>query len=193
MGLNLTPKQRNSLMDRGIFPVTGEVSLSITRELFSWIVSNRPMKKKFTILINSSGGKPAGVHEFHAVTNTLGRDVRLRGIAFGECGSAAFGLLQCCDIRFAVDGCAFFIHNMTTSPRIDCRQYNPETVTALVEQTRRDEDELIALQCRRIGMERKTWNEIAMGGSGELLRPIYCAQARKLNFVDRVIPRFPVF
>mgnify|MGYP000678146385 CR=1 FL=1 len=83
----------------------------------------------------------------------------------GECGSAALALFQCGDVRTAVQGCAFFIHNLKYLPEIDCEQYDEDQLGAEIRNMKLLHDELVTYQSDRCGMRKSDWLELARAGS----------------------------
>ena len=119
------------------------------------------------------------------------RKIHLRGVAIGECGSAALALLQCCDVRYAVAGCAFFIHNMTSTYTYTDGDHDLEKFMARVKTTEDLHNELIRMQCQRSNIKEETWRELANLGS-KINHPIMADEALELGLIDRIIPRYPI-
>jgi ATP-dependent protease ClpP protease subunit len=188
----ISKKARERLMKDGKFLIT-KVNFETIEELAAWIVESRPERKEFTVVISSPGGSPAAAHSFASFVRTLGKDVKLTGVAFSECGSAALALLQCLHVRIAVEQCGFFIHRlhaeMDASPHsTSTRQYKEE-----VENSRRLEREMVRLQCARSGMSVAAWNKLADLGQRVKSRPLFPAEALKLGLVDKVVQEYPLF
>ncbi len=186
------PKIKKELLAKGIYLLTGEVSLTTTRKIFDWILSNRPDKKEFTIAIHSSGGSPGAVQEFYSLKRTLATDVKLTSVAFGECGSAALALYLACDKRIAVEGCSFWIHNLTNRTNMDCENTTVEEIQVTLQSSRDSHDELIRAQCKQSGITQKTWRKLAKRGSRHHY-PIYCNEAKKLGIVTQIVDKYSLF
>lgn len=182
---------REDLIKRGIFLVTNEVNFGVTHDILSWVANNRPKRKVFTLVIYSSGGSPSSVLEFYALKNAWSKQIRLRGVAIGECGSAALALLQCCDVRYAVAGCSFFVHNMSSKYEYTDGDHDPDKFMAEVKSVKDLHDQLIKIQCQRIGISENEWRELADLGS-KIHRPIMTDKALRLGLIDRIIRKYPL-
>lgn len=193
MSFFIADNVRKKLYARGIFPVVGKIDFEVLESLLDFVLRNREEKKPITVLINSSGGNPTPVQHFRSLLNVVGSDVKLRGVAFGECGSSALALLQCCTVRYGIEGCGFFIHNMQFMPKLDCALFDEELFRDEFERTKKLEAEMIDLQCRRSGISEEEWRNLARLGSKMSGRAIFCTEAKELGLIDRVRRRFPVF
>lgn len=183
---------RERLIKNGQFLVTN-VDDETLGQLAKWIIDSRPTKKEFAIVICSSGGSPTIVVNFASFVGTLGKEVKLTGVAFGECGSAALALLQCCHDRIAVKHCGFFIHhlhsNFNTSPhKVSLNRLKEEIADSL-----NLEQEIVRMQCTRTGMSVAAWNRLADRGETIKGRAIYPADARKLGLIDKIVDQYTVF
>lgn len=187
----LTDEVRGRLYDKGFFPIT-DVSFETIATLTDWILSNRPNKREFTILISSSGGSPGAVIRFASFLGTLDREVKIKGVAFDECGSAALALLQCCHERVSVKHCAFFIHHVQTRIKSNCQSPDMREIRRELKSSRRLEKELVRIQTKRTGMSRRKWMRLADEGEHGCA-PILTKRALKLGLIDEVVESFPVF
>ncbi len=108
MKIQIPANKKIELANKGMFLIT-EVTYETIERLCSDILEYTSEKNdvEATLLINSSGGDPGGTICFKDFRNTLRKDIKINGIAFSECGSAAFALLQCCDKRQALRNCGF--------------------------------------------------------------------------------------
>ncbi len=192
MPLDVSENVRERLFSKGIFLIT-DVSFQTIGQLTSWILNNRPKKKEFTILINSSGGSPEAVVRFASFLCTLEEEVRITGVAFDICGSAALALLQCCHNRIAVKHCAFFIHHIQTRVKLNCQEPDMEKVKLELASSRMVEDELIEIQCKKSGMTRRQWIKLADHGEQDADTPILTKKALELGLVDKIVKKFPAF
>ncbi len=192
MSFVVPQKTVEGLFAKGKFLIT-DVTFETIQSLVSWIVENRPAKKEFTILINSSGGSPKSVLYLASVLGTLSVEVKLRGVAFGECGSAALALLQCCHERIAVKHCGFFIHHIETTLEVNCQDHGLRQAKASLEHSRSLEDDLVRLQCKRSGMSRAAWMKLADRGAGLPGRAILPREAHALGLVDKIVEQYPIF
>jgi ATP-dependent protease ClpP protease subunit len=189
---NVSEKQKDALYRRGHFLIT-EVTHEAIRLLMGWILQHRPEKKRFTLLINSSGGSPGAVLRFASFLGTLPDDVQIDGVTFDECGSAALALLQCCHERIAVRYSAFFIHHVHAGLNLRADQLTLRRIREEVLDLRSTEDALIQLQCARTGLSRQKWLKLADRGELVSPRPIHCREALRLGLIDRVVGRYPLF
>lgn len=183
---------RERLIKNGQFLVTN-VDHETLGQLAKWIIDGRPSKKEFIVVICSSGGSPTMVVNFASFAGTLGKEVKLTGVAFGECGSAALALLQCCHERIAVKHCGFFIHhvhsNFNTSPhKVSLKRLKEEIADGL-----HLEQEIVRMQCKRAGMSVAAWNRLADRGETVKGRAIYPADAHKLGLIDRIVDYYAIF
>ncbi len=183
---------REWLIAKGQFLITN-VDHETLGQLAKWIIDGRPAKKEFVIVICSSGGSPTMVVNFASFVGTLGKEVKLTGVAFGECGSAALALLQCCHERIAVRHCGFFIHhvnsNFNTSPHgVSLKRLKEEIADGLDL-----EQEIVRMQCKRTGMSIAAWNRLADRGERVKGRSIYPVDARKLGLIDKIVDHYAIF
>ena len=186
----MDPEELNGQLNkRGVFLVTS-VTHDVIEKISGWIVKN-PDKKKFTLLIKSSGGSPSAIIRFASELRLLKKNVVIEGVAVDECGSAALALLQCCTKRKAVKHTSFFIHHIQLKISINCFNPNRKSLEAEIDNLKRLEDELIDLQCKRSGLSRKKWVERADYGENNPHTPIFTSEALKLGLIDEVIDSFP--
>ncbi|MFC1594941.1 ATP-dependent Clp protease proteolytic subunit [Patescibacteria group bacterium] len=183
---------RKKLYAKGIFLIT-DINFKIIDELARWILSNRPQKNKFTILINSSGGSPAAVIGFASFLCTLEENVEITGVVFNVCGSAALALLQCCHTRIAVKHCTFFVHHIHTKEELNCRKTDLKKIKITLATSYEVEEEIVEIQCKRIGMTKKQWMALADDGEHNTDRPIFTKRALKLGLVDKIVSHFSCF
>ncbi len=194
--LKIVPDElRARLLSKDKFLVS-TVDVSTINAIEEWILRNRVgenQKTKFTLVINSSGGSPGLVVYFASFLRTLSEEVKIKGVAFGECGSAALALLQCCDERVGVKHCGFFIHNINHTLKLSCQTYSLQTVGERLEASKRLEDELTALQSKRCGMSKQKWKKLAKNGEENHGLIILSDEAKKLGLVDKIIDKYPIF
>jgi len=184
-------EHKKRLLDEGIFPVL-KIDNETISELKDWIVTNRPERKKFTILINSTGGCPTQVVRFASLISILGKEVEITGVALDTCGSAALALLQCCHKRVAVVHTGFFIHHIQTRIRISCHSKELQKIfDDEIESSRLLEEEIVKLQCKKTGLSRDKWMKLADYGEKDMDTPIFTDQALKLGLVDEVVDSYP--
>ena len=192
MRFSVTPAKHQELIGKGIYLVVNVDSETINA-LISWIVSNRPEKQEFTILINSPGGTPALVLYFASFLATLAPEVKIKGVTFGECGSAALALLQCCHERVAVRDCGFFVHHINTEFVVNCQKKDRKFLERVLAESRLLEEELVRLQSKRTGMSRRAWMKLADEGEEIRGRAILSSRALTLGLVDKIIEEYPIF
>ena len=183
---------RDKLFAKGYFLVT-DVTHENIRTLMNFIVENRPQKNEFTIVISSSGGSSSAVIYFASFLSTLSADVKLKGVAFGECGSAALALLQCCHERVGVKHCGFFIHHIKSKFQYTAYSNGSKRFRADLKRVRLLEEELVALQCARSGISRKIWMKLADAGEADPGSEILPKKALKLGLIDRIEDHCPIF
>lgn len=192
MSFPITKEVREKLLSDGYFIIT-EVNFEVVRNLISWILNSRPNKKKFTIIINSSGGDSIAVVYLASFLRTLNKEVGLHGIAFGECGSAALAMLQLCQNRSAVLNTGFFIHHIQKTIKMNCQETDMSVVEKKLADSRQIESELIEIQCARTGLSRKKWNELADLGEEFSGRAIMTKEAKELGLIDKVLKQVDIF
>lgn len=192
MVFQISSAKRTELINKGEFLVT-EINFEVINAIISWILNNRPAKKSFTLLINSSGGSPSAVIYFAAFLATLNAGVKFKGVVFGECGSAALALLQCCNERIAVKHSGFFIHHLNFRMDISCHGYDLQKIEMELKQSQETEEELIRLQCKRSGMSRDEWMKLADQGEQIGGRALFPEKALALNLIDKIVERYAAF
>lgn len=180
-------------MKKGIYPIS-EITHDAIQEIRDWIITNMDKRKKFTILINSSGGSPSSVIRFSSFTSVLPKNVELIGVAVDTCGSAALALLQCCRKRIAVKNTSFFIHHVKSDIRVGYYYKNRDQIISdELESNKKIEDEIVSIQCKRSGLSEKKWMEIADNGEKYCYTPIFTEQCLKLGLVDKTIDSYSIF
>ena len=185
--------KQEELLNKGCFPVLGDINFGKMESLASWISNNYNKKDHLILLISSEGGDPNAVMWLSSYLRTLPSRVKLFGVAVGECGSAAFAMLQLCDWRAGVRGTGFFVHRVGYRTRISTHEVND--LSRIAEELQRSqllEDELVAMQCRRIGCSETDWYVIAMQGETSKSRAILVDEAKKFNFIDRILVKMPL-
>lgn len=190
--LEVSPEKRRQLMDRGQYLVT-KVDADTIKEIISWIINNRPKKKEFMLLINSSGGSPGLVLYFASFLATLKQEVKITGVVFGECGSAALALLQCCHVRIAVQHTGFFIHHINGEISYNCQAFDLAKIQARIQNSKNIEKELVTLQCHRTKLSPKKWMKLADEGERVAGRVFTTTEALRLNLIDEVVKTHPLF
>lgn len=186
---------KDKLFSEGKFYVT-EINEATIRSLEDWILSNRAgdhPKTEFTIVINSSGGSPHWIVYFASFVRTLSPEVKLTGVTFGECGSAALALLQCCHKRIAVKYSCFFIHNIQKTIKFSCQDVKLEDIAKRIERAKKLEKELVKLQSQRAGMTVSAWRALAKEGNSNIDNEIHTDEAKKLGLIDMVVDDYPIF
>ncbi len=123
-------------------------------------------------------------------------DVQLHGIALGECGSAALGILQLCHRRSAVRHTAFYPHHVQVVLEVNCQRPMAEIfeyVEREIAQARLLEQELTSIQSKRMGITAEQWMQIAE--YGEKLEDgikYLTDDALRLGMIDEVIEHYPL-
>jgi ATP-dependent protease ClpP protease subunit len=101
MGIRISEKRAEELRNEGKF-LLERISPEQMEGLMKWMANAIAHgKRDFTLLIRSSGGSPNWAVHFASFLRMVPEDVRLHGIAIGECGSAALAVLQFCHKRRA--------------------------------------------------------------------------------------------
>ncbi len=190
MKINHLEKVKSNLLAKGIFFIDKITSDNIDA-IQRWIVMEKSKRKVFTILIDSTGGEVNPVLRFASTIPLLNNSIAINGVTFGHCGSAALALLQCCHKRSAVKHTAFFIHHLSSSFGYSIYGKTKERFESEIESIQRTEDEITMLQCKRTGISREKWCELA--DKGELARNmfIYPDEALRLNLIDEIIDSYP--
>lgn len=104
---------------------------------------------------------------FASFLRMVPEDVQLHGIALGECGSAALGILQLCHRRSAVRHTAFYPHHVQVVLEVNCQRPMAEIfeyVEREIAQARLLEQELTSIQSKRMGITAEQWMQIAEYG-----------------------------
>lgn len=181
------------LREEGTFVITKvnhETITSLTNWMMKGVCEGR---SNFTLLINSPGGSAGIVTYFSAMLKTFPGDTHLTGVAVGECGSAAFALFQCCHTRLAVRNTAFFLHRVRYDLKIDLLNTTPKILNTELESLKTVEDEVVAIQCKRIGITTDAWYEIANIGEKIGGASFFADKALELGMVDEVIDQYNIF
>jgi ATP-dependent protease ClpP protease subunit len=193
---NVIPDEtRERLFREGTFLVS-KIDTNTIESIEKWILNNRrtaQQQSEFTLVINSSGGSPGLVLYFASFLRTLSADVRLKGVAFGECGSAALALLQCCHERVAVKNCGFFIHNINNTTKFSCQDVDWSKLKNHADNSKKLEAELVRLQAKRCGMPVKKWRSLARKGEENPGTAIFTGEAKKIGLIDSVVEAYPLF
>jgi ATP-dependent protease ClpP protease subunit len=196
MGLKISEKRVEDLLNQGKFFLEVIDQESMTT-LMKWMGDNITRgKREFTLLISSSGGSATWAIQFASFLRMVPGDVRLHGIAIGECGSAALAVLQFCHRRTALRHTAFFPHHVQCTLKINCQQSMEEIMASVereVAQSRLIERELVLIQSKRIGITADEWMQIAE--YGEQLKggiKYLTDDALRLGMIDEVIERYPL-
>ncbi len=195
MGFTITSKREEELDCEGKFFISVVDSKTISR-LMSWMSDNiQKGRRDFTLLISSGGGSPSWASYFASYLRSIPQDVRLHGIAIGECGSAALAILQFCHKRSAVRHTGFFPHHMQSKFEINCHQ-PMEEILAHVEreimQARSIEEELSLIQSARMGITLEQWYQIADFGEQVTGIKYFTYDALRLGMIDEVIEHYPL-
>jgi ATP-dependent protease ClpP protease subunit len=195
MSLTISNEKKQEIGLQGKFLLSVVDKPTIT-ELMEWMGRNVSKgKREFTLLISSAGGSPSWACFFASFLRSLPEDVKLHGITFGECGSAALAILQFCHKRTAVRHTAFFPHHVQQTLQINC-QLPMEEIFAYVEheimQSRMIERELSLIQSARMGITLDDFFQIA--DRGEKLSGVkyFTDEALKIGMIDEVIERYPL-
>lgn len=183
---------REQLCKHGYFVVT-EVTFEVATSLINWILRNRPKQKEFTILINSSGGQPEAVVYLASFLRTLSSEVRVNGVAFGECGSAALAMLQLCHTRYALLNTGFFIHTAELHTRLKCEGEDMSRVQERLDDLWHIQEELVQIQCKRANLPRESWRQFAKYGDDDPGRPITTRTARQQGLIDVTLTKLNLF
>lgn len=195
MPIKIPAETHQKLIEEGKY-IVSEIDMETIRSIENWILHNRlgqNQSTEFTLLINSSGGSPGLVLYFSSFTKTLADNVKIIGVTFGECGSAALALLQCCHERVAVKHSAFFIHNIRQTFTVGCQEVNYSAIRQKIENSKNTEDELVRLQSDRCGMSVRKWKSLAKRGQASPGSAILTDEAKKLGLIDSVIDQYPIF
>jgi ATP-dependent protease ClpP protease subunit len=192
MDFHLSEKRHTELRGKGYFLVT-DVTFEAVENLMGWILNNRPDKKELTIVINSSGGSPGAVCYFSSFLRTLEKDAQITGVAFGQCGSAAFALLQCCHARVGVQDCGFFVHRLRHDTSLTGLTNIDRDIKPRISSSLGVEDTLVRLTCKRSKLSKKQWYKLADEGERIPGHAIMADRALKLGFIDKIVNSFPLF
>jgi|AntRauTorckE6833_2_1112554.scaffolds.fasta_scaffold79602_1 ATP-dependent protease ClpP protease subunit len=181
---------KDRLLEKGIFPIR-DITTASMRELTDWILTNRPDRKEFTILISSGGGIATPVISFASNISILSKDVVIHGVACNICNSAAIALLQCCHKRSAIKHTSFMIHHLQSSITIKHYFHEKSKIEEMLEYNKNIEDEIVDLQCNRTGISRSDWMKLADAGERDPATLIFTKQALKLGLIDEILDSYP--
>ncbi len=197
MGIKISEKRAEELRNQGKF-LLEEISSEQMDKLMKWMAyAIAHGKRDFTLLISSSGGSPNWAIHFASFLRMVPSDVRLHGIAIGECGSAALAVLQFCHKRSAVRHTAFYPHHVQATLEVNCQQPMNEIIAYVereIAQARLLEQELVLIQSARMGITPEQWMQIA--DYGEKLDggiKYLTDDALRLGMIDEVIEHYPLF
>jgi len=192
---NIPNEIKSNHFSKGKYFVT-QIDSNTIRSLENFILENRTgdkPKKDFTIVINSSGGSPCWILDFASFIRTLSPEVKITGVTFGECGSAALALLQCCHYRIAVNYTGFFIHNVNESFKVNCQNPNFLKIKTKLIESKKLEEELIKLQTTRSGLSREQWDALARAGEEVSGCIVHTGEAKSLGLIDEIVDSYPIF
>lgn len=196
MGIKISEKRAEELRNEGKF-LLERISPEQVEGLMKWMAyAIAHGKRDFTLLISSSGGSPNWAIHFASFLRMVPDDVRLHGIAIGECGSAALAVLQFCHKRSAVRHTAFYPHHVQVTLEVNCQQPMAEIVAYVereVAQARLLEQELLSIQSARMGITTEQWMQIAEYGEKLDGGIKYLTDdALRLGMIDEVIEHYPL-
>lgn len=186
---------RHKLWAQGKFLVS-KIDSQTIESIENWILSNRTgddPRTEFTLIINSSGGSPGLILYFASFMRTLSPEVKITGVAYGECGSAALALLQLCSERVAVKHCGFFIHHINETFKVSCQSVNWTDLRKKIECDKKIEAELVHIQTTRSGISVQKWKSLAQFGENAAGSAIIADEAKQLGLIDRVVDSYPIF
>jgi len=197
MGVKISEKRAEELRNEGKFFLT-QINPELMEGLMKWMAyAIDHGKRDFTLLISSSGGSPSWAIHFASFLQMVPSDVRLHGIAIGECGSAALAILQFCHKRSAVRHTAFYPHHVQVTLKVNCQQPMTEIVAYVereIAQARMLEKELVSIQSARMGITPEKWMQIAEYGEKLDGGIKYLTDdALQLGMIDEVIEHYPLF
>jgi hypothetical protein len=196
MGLKISEKRAEELRGQGKFfldVITSKTMMALIEWMSYGVIHG---KREFTLLISSSGGSPSWVIHFAGILRAMPSDVRLHGVAIGECGSAALAVLQLCHTRSAVRHTAFYPHHVQCTLEINCQQSMAEIVAYVereVAQSRMVEQEVVLIQSTRMGITVEEWMQIAEYGEQLDGGIKYLTDdALRLGMIDEVLDWYPL-
>jgi ATP-dependent protease ClpP protease subunit len=182
----------NLARDHGVFVVTKEISYGLVEDLCQGILSSiDDATEVVEVLISSPGGALAGATCFSEFTS-LFEKIRIHGIAVGECGSAAFAMLQCCHKRIALPQCVFAIHYLHSGVPLTCDGTEQEQAKHIAADATRSQKLLDDLICGRSGISRREWKRLMK--EGERYGVSLTAQEMlDCGLIDKIIKTFPLY
>lgn len=196
MGVKISKKRIDELRSEGKFFLE-RINPEQIEGLMKWLDNEVGQgRREFTILISSAGGSPSWAIHFASFLRMLPPDVRLHGIALGECGSAALAVLQFCHKRSALRHTAFYPHHVHTTLEINCQRPMAEIIEYVereVKQARMLEQELVSVQSARMGITTEQWMQIAdLGEKLETGIRYLTDDALRLGMIDEVVEHYPL-
>lgn len=144
-----------------------------------------------TLVISSKGSDFIASSGFADFVRLLHKDVKITGIAMGDCSSGALGILQSCTIRSSLPHCWFLIHSSRTEIEIKAAGNQKR----LLDNEQRDLIEtdriLENIHCERSGLSRAKWRKLVRDGdlSG---RTLSAEELLELNLLDNITDSFRV-
>lgn len=194
MKLVIPPKKAKELAEGGVFILT-EITYDAMERLFNDMIAYIVSDEKhviLTLLINCNGGKVDGAIAFKEFTSTLKKDIRIHGIAFGECKSAANAILQFCHKRTGLKYCRFFIHHLTRDITLKLNGNEEEQLSQYIADSKKNREIMVRLQCERTGISEAEWQRLANTGH-EYGTILSSEEALKLNLIDEIIESHEIF
>lgn len=144
-----------------------------------------------TLVISSKGSSSCAVSDFADFVRLLHKDVKIIGIAVGDCSSGALCILQSCTIRNSLPHCWFLIHSSQSEVEMkitgnEKRLFENER-RELIETDRILED----IHCERSGLSREKWRELIRNGDLND-RMLSAEELLELNLLDNITDSFRV-
>jgi ATP-dependent protease ClpP protease subunit len=187
-----TDQESLGLALRGIFTVTREITYHNVEELCQSMLSSiDDGTEELTVLFSSTGGDVAGATCFSDFASLFKR-VRIHGVAMGECGSAAFAMLQCCHRRIALRNCVFFVHYMHAGVHIVFDGTEKEQAIKAAEDGTQMQQLLEDMMCRHSGIKRSEWRKLIRDGEKFGMKQT-ADDMLKSGLLDEVIDEYPLF
>lgn len=190
--LVITQKLQNTLEARGVFVITN-ITHEVIEQLGNALIGQAAKNPTGTLdmVIASDGGSATAVMVLHDILRTLPSTFTIRGIACGECGSAALALLQLCTTRCSLPNCGFFIHHLQYE--LPLIMDGTEEIQAMqaISTGKKIQANMIALQCKRTGITPRVWKKLA--NEGQNYHTWHTAnEAKELNLIDEIIASYPL-
>ena len=161
------------------------LSLAMLKEKMLYMAETS--ENQIFVVIDSNGGSLEEVWGFCDEIPMISNVVI--GLVIGKCYSAAFAVLQACDLRLATPGSRFMPHHITIKPSFSLYETDKKIKDKLARQlfeSRQNQKYLEKIVVRRSGLKPSVVNKVYNEGDS-LEKVMNIHEALDMNFVDNVV------